>query len=306
MAAKLSQEPSRQVVQVYGPVGIYNYIAMSLSLSFAELNWLHLQVFELHGREPRRWHHPGAMRTFNEFRHRGLERKAIPQNDDGTWTISTATEIKTKEDALNLPNNEPVGEYIHAAEVQHLPKLQCLGYSIREPFTLPWRIDKDKAIAAGVKPGKKYKLLKSGFPVVSDDGTRQVEPSEVLIGERTPSRSVAILGDCFKVAAPMRKLCENIDVLIHEATFLESDKGHRVDFGGHSTAAQAAHVADAVKAKCLLLNHIASSATFRATEEDIVREAENALKGRTKVQLTYDHLELQIPRSGLRLDHEAS
>jgi ribonuclease BN (tRNA processing enzyme) len=298
VAAKLTKESSRQVVQVYGPVGIYNYIASSLSLTSSELTWLSVQVFELQGGS-KRWQHPGSTRIYNEFRHRGLERNILPQNEDGTWTLSTATEIESETDAMASVSSEPAGEYIYAAEVQHVPKLQCFGYVIREPNSQPWKIDKDKAIAAGVRPGRKYKLLKCGFTVMSDDGSKEVQPSEVVLGERSPPRSVALLGDCYHVPSPMLKLCEKVDVLVHEATFLEDDKGLKVDFGGHSTAAQAARVADAVQAKCLFLNHIAGGSFDRTSEQAIVAEAMRATKGPTKVQLTYDHLELQLPRTGL-------
>ena len=284
---------------MYGPVGIYNFIAMTLSLSASELTWLNVQVFELQGGS-KRWQHPGTTRTYTEFRHRGLERKSIPQNEDGTWTISKPLEIDSEEDVLKSRSSDPEGEYISAAEVHHVPKLQCFGYVVREPMTQPWRIDKDKAIAAGVRPGKKFKLLKSGFPVMSDDGSREVQPSEVLVGERTPARSLAILGDCYNVPGPMRELCEKVDVLVHEATFLEADHGAKVDNGGHSTAAQAARVASAVQAKCLFVNHIASGSVYRSAEREIVNEAESAVTGSTLVQLSYDHMELQLPRSGLK------
>jgi ribonuclease Z len=299
VAAKTTSDISRQVVQVYGPVGIFNYIAMTLSLSCAELTWLTVEVYELQG-GLKRWQHPGGPRTYPEFRHRGLIRREIPQNENGTWTISTAKEITCESDVFKSYSGEPVGEYIYAAEVQHVPKLQTFGYVFREPSTLPWNIDKDKAVAVGVKPSQKFKLLKSGFAVRSDDGSREVQPSEVLKGERAVSRAVALIGDCCYIPPPMLELCRNVDVLVHEATFLEGDKGRKVDFGGHSTAAQAGKVADEVAAKSLLLNHIASGSFFRGAEAAIVDEAKSAVKGSTKVQLSYDHLELLLPRTGLK------
>ncbi|GKY98868.1 hypothetical protein MPSEU_000842800 [Mayamaea pseudoterrestris] len=300
ISAKVSKQPQRRTVQVYGPVGIYNYIASSLSLTSCELSYLSVQVYELLGGS-RRMQHPGATRTYSEFRHRGLQRRTIPQNADGTWTIAKAAEIETEEDAK--ARDAPQGEYIYAAEVHHVPKLQCFGYVFREPYTQPRSIDKEKALAAGIRPGRKYKLLKNGFPVMSDDGSRQVEPDEVLVGERPPSRSAAFLGDCFHVPSPMRALCENVDVMVHEATFLESDTGDKIDNGGHSTAAAAAKVADAVRAKCLLLNHIGSGPVTRAAEMAIMDEAESAISGRTMVQLAYDHLELQLPRTELTFEN---
>jgi ribonuclease Z len=303
VAAKLAmvqkgKRASRHIVEIYGPVGLYNFIASTLSLSCSELKWLTVEVYELKGGLTQHWQHPGGLRNYSEFRHRGLIRKEILPNDDGTWTISKATEIETEKDVLLSRNSEPLGEYVYAAEVQHVPKVQSFGYVIREPRTQPWHIDKDKAVAAGVLPGKKYKLLKCGFSVLSDDESKMVQPEDVLLGDRNLPRSVAFLGDCCSVPKPMLDLCQEVDLLVHEATFLESDEGNRVEFGGHSTATQAARVANTVQAKCLVLNHIASGSFFRNAEMAIVQEARNAVNSSTKVQLGYDHLEVMIPRKG--------
>ena len=293
--------PSQQQhrVEIYGPVGLYNYIAASISLSCTELKYVHIDVYELTGGS-RRWVHPGSLADYREFRHRGLRRHTIAPNKNGTWTLEVPTEIETPDDALRY-SSTPRGYSVQAAQVMHIAKLQCFGYVIQEPLSQPRRVDTAKARAVGLQPGESFKLLKSGFPVLNDDGSRLIQPEEVWLDDTVDppnkARKLAILGDCCAVPRPMAELCHEADVLIHEATFLESQKGQKIDFGGHSTAAMAAQVAKRVQAKVLMLNHISQS--HQEHEVRIVEEAESALTDQpTKVQLSYDLLDLSVPRKG--------
>jgi len=288
----------KKLIQIYGPVGLYNYLAMSLSLSGTKLHYIKIQVHELHGGFAP-WKHPGAMRQYGEFRLSGLERRTVPQNRDGTWTIESANEITSPVQAIESHDSRPTGTRIAAAEVQHVPKLQCFGYVFKEPETQPMSLDKDKALEMGIRPGSKYRILKCGFPVMTDDGSREVHPDEVCIGGRPAPRSVAVLGDCNNVPPPMADLCRDVDVLIHEATIgSDTDAGDKVDYGGHSTPGMAGRFADHVNAKVLLLNHLSATAIFRDAELELMQEAERNVRGRTRVQVAYDHLEILVPRRG--------
>ena len=209
-------------VEVYGPVGLYNYIAASLSLCYVEIKHLTVEIYELHG-GTRRWVHPGTYREFPEFRHRSLHRKSISPNQDGTWTIERANEILTPEDAA-ARSSKPSGFNVYAAQIHHVPQLQCFGYMVQEPHTQPRPINPNKTTELGVRPGNKYKHLKSGFSVMKDDGSGYVHAHEVTGLPHAP-RKVVFLGDCSGVPLPMAELCRNADVLVHEATFLESDTG---------------------------------------------------------------------------------
>jgi ribonuclease BN (tRNA processing enzyme) len=317
---------------VYGPVGLYNFIAASLSLSCAELNSLNVEVYELRGGSRRKWVHPGTIQNYPEFKNRGLFRKSIPQNKDGTWTLQRAEEITSPEEAEQSSSNSPTddrGLYVHAAQVSHVPALQCFGYVVQEPLSMPQRVDVERAMAAGVKPGRKYRLLKAGFAVPSDDGSRRVHPKDVIVdGQPTISRKFALLGDCCGVPAPMAELCRDADVLVHEATLLQTgkffvcrllntlytfsdvpltylvyilyffpDEGRKVERGGHSSASMAGVYADYVNAKVVALNHI--SPKNRENASIVIEEATTAIKGgTTRVQLSYDFLELFVPRTG--------
>ena len=297
-AAKTNQP---RTVEIYGPVGLYNYLAVTLSLISAELKHLDVHVYELRGGS-RRWVHPGTYKNFSEFQHRSLQRKSVPPNQDGTWTLSTAQEYFNDDDStdtadpFSLMTGRSRGLHIHAAQVSHVPKLQCFGYMIQEPLTQFRKIDRQLAEQAGIRPGKKYSYLKAGLPVMNDDQTRQVHPDEVTQPAIAP-RKVALLGDCKGVPLPMAELCRDADVIVHEATLLESSSSsNHSDRGGHSTAAMAGIFADFVRARVLALNHI--SPTNEMRPRDIVEEAQGVISNKTRVQLTYDQMELVIPRGG--------
>lgn len=313
--AKVSsaRDGRHKLVQIYGPIGLYNFVAANLSLTYAVLKHLTVEVYEFHHknnnnrggavhgptrrRKPHQ-HRLGAMATFPEFAIPNLIRKALPQNEDGTWTVAVGDEVKTEQDATKARSNNRQ-PHIVAAEIQHVPKLQCFGFVIQEPMTQPGNIDPQRATALGLRPGKLYNSLRFGIPVLADNGKDWIQPQDVLIGERPKPRSVAILGDCCHVPQPMADLCRGVDVLVHEATHNSYDVGNKVDFGGHSTAGAAGQFADRVTAKVLLLNHVSATACRREDEQVFVNEAEAAIRqGRTRVQMSYDFLEIMVPTGG--------
>jgi ribonuclease Z len=234
LVAKQTENAKQKTLQIYGPVGLYNYIATNLSLSVAKLNYLIVEVFELTGGS-NRWEHPGAKPTFKEFRLHNLRRNSIPMNPDGTWTLEEAVEITTPEQALEL-HSRGTGTYVEAAEVHHVPKLQCFGFVVREPVQ-PLKIDVNKAKILGVKPGKKYQILKCGFNVLSDNGLREVLADDVMVGDRPKPRKFALIGDCCGIPKPMVDLCHDADILVHEATLSGSASGEKIQNGGVSSFA---------------------------------------------------------------------
>ncbi len=271
---------------------------MTLSLSAAELKLLRVEVYELIGGSCR-WRHPGIQKTFSEFRHRGLIRKSIPRNADGTWTIMTPPEVNTIEEAERTHASRYRGMYITAAEVEHTPKLQCVGYVVEEPKTQSINIDSDKATSIGLKPSRKYKALKWGFPVLSDDESCMIQPEEVMIGEKIKPRKLAILGDCYSVPPVMANLCRGTDVILHENTLSEEDSDSKVMIGGHSSAAMAGMFANEVNPRVLALVHhsptIRNSSSVRAR----IAEASRQIKRKgTRVFFADDLMELVVPRSG--------
>lgn len=57
-------------IEIYGPVGLYNYIATVLSLTGTELRKLSVEVYELQGGTQRSMRYAGNRKTFPEFHHK--------------------------------------------------------------------------------------------------------------------------------------------------------------------------------------------------------------------------------------------
>ena len=71
-----------------------------------------------------------------------------------------------------------------------------------------------------------------------------------------------------------------------------------MNFGGHSTAAMAASVANQVQAKVLAMNHISAGHQNIVSEQSLVDEASGIVRGGIKVQLAYDLMDIYVPRKG--------
>lgn len=188
-----------------------------------------------------------------------------------------------------------------AAEIHHIPELQCFGYTLQEPVTQPRSLNAEAAKTLGVSSAEKFRMLKSGFSVMTEDETRLVHSHEVC-GEPVRPRKVTVLGDCCLVPPVMEQLAMNSDVLIHEGTLSMNDSGKKADAGGHSTAAQAAIFANKTKSQLLLINHLPKNLNMYSKCKEWLLESESRIRGPTKVQLGYDHLEIMIPRNGFNFD----
>ena len=134
---------------------------------------------------------------------------------------------------------------IRAAELSH--SLPTLGWRIEEPDG--WRLDPDLASRAGVEDQDRSELLRAG--AVRVDG-RTVHVEEVA----TPraGQSVAFVMDTRWCSGAL-ELAEQADLLIIEATFLESERDV-AEQAGHLTAAQAARLANEAGARRVVLTHL--------------------------------------------------
>lgn len=126
--------------------------------------------------------------------------------------------------------------------------IASVGYLYREADR-PGVFDKEKAISLGLSPGAEFSQLQNGKNV------KGVSPDQV-IGPARPGCSMVYTGDtvpCEGVAAAS----EGVDLLVHEATYLESEiELSRSHF--HSTAKAAAETARDCKVRMLALIHISN------------------------------------------------
>ena len=179
-----------------------------------------IEVYELTGGTSKSaWTRKGMMGDFPQFRHPSILRRTIPCGNDGTWTIKSFDTLTPESDIRKIENDFQ----ITAGEIHHVPDVQTFGFIVEERRP-PRKLDIERANAAGVKEGKKFALLKHGFPVMKDDGTGEVQPDEVTFRNPFKGRKLALLGDAYGVPPPMARLCRGADVLVHEATLFEKDE----------------------------------------------------------------------------------
>jgi ribonuclease Z len=226
---KSTANDQEQVVKIYGPPGLYNFIAANIVLSCTRLHALTVEVFELEGgREQRtaaRNQRNPFEQSYPEFNHRNLRRRSI-ECKKGIWTIEDF-ETKTRQDILDATNRKLRVNgrrfRIKAAEVVHVPGVITFGFALEEEEP-PRNIDPERAQQMGVSPrGKKYELLKHGFTVQNDDGSSEIQPNDVLIPRTKKARKVVLVGDNRGWTPPMLEIAKDPDVLIHEATLLEDE-----------------------------------------------------------------------------------
>lgn len=157
-----------------------------------------------------------------------------------------------------------------------------LGYAVTEKQR-PGRFNKARALELGVPEGPLFGRLQRGEDVALADG-RVVRSAEV-VGASRRGRKVAYTGDCVPCEATV-DLAQGADVLIHDSTF-GSDYAAANDYG-HSTAAQAAFMAQRAGVQQLYLTH------FSARYRDVKPLLEEARRVFPRTEAAHDFLEAEV------------
>lgn len=143
--------------------------------------------------------------------------------------------------------------------------------------SLGYRFDEDPTVKAsrkrmdelGLEPSPAIGRLKEGETVEIDGET--IEPEDVV--EEVPGRSVVYTGDT-EFSRNVIRHSEDADLLVHDSTFDEEtmqDGRH-----GHSSARQAATVADEAGVDRLVLTHL--SRRFDTQPDKLLHEAEEVFE----------------------------
>lgn len=143
--------------------------------------------------------------------------------------------------------HEGEGFRVYCDELVH--RVKAFGYRLEE-HDRPGRFDAAKADALGVEGPARGRLIR-GETVKAADG-REVSPAEV-VGPPRPGLKIAYCTDCVPCDGAVR-LGAGVDLMIHEATFLNEHEQEARE-RGHSTAAQAAQIAQKAGCKRLVLTH---------------------------------------------------
>jgi ribonuclease Z len=128
-----------------------------------------------------------------------------------------------------------------------------IGYRLQERER-PGRFNLEQARALGIPEGPLFGRLQSGDNVQLGDG-RVIHPSDVL-GPPRQGKAIAYCTDTRPFAGSV-ELARGADLLIHEATYTEELTEEAREYG-HSTAAQAARVAQDAGARQLLITHFST------------------------------------------------
>jgi ribonuclease Z len=148
----------------------------------------------------------------------------------------------------------------------------AVGYALIEDIRLG-RFHPELARERGVPEGPLWGALHRGRSVTLGDG-RTVDPAE-LVGPNRPGRRVVITGDTRPCDATI-DAARGADLLVHEATFAEEDAPRAIETG-HSTAREAATVAQQAGVRQLVLTHI--SARYSHDASELERDARAVFPG---------------------------
>ncbi len=114
----------------------------------------------------------------------------------------------------------------------------------------PGRFDRERARALGLPEGPLYGKLKGGERVFHQG--RIIDPAEVL-GPTRPGRRIAIAGDNDR--PELFGPCGPLDLLVHEATYLQADFDKLPRKFKHTTALQLGKAAEEIGVRHLVATH---------------------------------------------------
>ncbi len=139
---------------------------------------------------------------------------------------------------------------VHAFPVEH--RIACYGFRVNEK-SKGRKLLVEKAVEAGV-PVSFYSHLKAGEDFVHEDGT--VIPALSLTEDGPAPHTYAYCADTRYTDSFLESI-RGVDILYHESTYLEEDVEKAI-LRYHSTAKQAAALAQKAGVKKLLLGHYSS------------------------------------------------
>ncbi len=173
-------------------------------------------------------------------------------------------------------------------------RIECYGYVFKETKTRQ-KLNIEDVRASGIPQGPLWGRLLAGEDI-EHEGVRY--QSIDFIANKARQRKVVICGDNDKPEL-LSSVCENCDVLIHEATFGEelADKAQSV---GHSYAASVAAFAQNAAVPNLVLTHF--SARYSASMRAMELEAQRVYKGHLYLACDFDLFRLSPSLKFERVD----
>src|SRR3954454_3026891 len=234
---------------------------------------------------------PGMLKTFSL---RGRERPLTIYGPPGLKALFKAMAVVVGKNTypltlVELEAGEELrrdGYLIAPFAVEH--RVTAFGYAIVEDER-PGRLDDAKARELGVEFGPDFGRLQRGETV------NGVAPDDVM-GPAPPGRKVVLSGDTAPSSAT-EAFAHGADLLVHEATFIAED-AERAAETSHSTALDAARLAQEANVKMLALTHVSP----RYSGGELRDEARSAFEN-TIVPRDFDSVEIPLPERGPPIHH---
>ncbi len=163
-----------------------------------------------------------------------------------------------------------------------------LAYALTEKHR-PGKFNPEKAKALGIPEGSLWSKLQHGSVVKLLNG--RVVKSEEVVGPPRPGRKVVYSGDT-RPTENVAELARNADLLIHDGT-LDDELTDKAYEDGHSTASQAAEIANKAKVKWLILTHISA----RYKNADVLVEQARKIFPKTDIAEDFMKIDLHLKDS---------
>lgn len=157
-------------------------------------------------------------------------------------------EVDTRSNEMIYENNVM---QVWSIPLRH--RVPASGYLFREK-TPPLNVRKDAIERFGLGIAQ-ITAAKRGEDIVSDDGALIASNAEITYTPYSP-RSYAYCSDT-QSSGKVASIVSGVDLLYHEATFADEDRALAKETG-HSTASQAARIAQQAGAGKLLIGHFSS------------------------------------------------
>ena len=231
---------------------------------------------------------PGLLMTFSQ------SNREKPLNVYGPPGIHTYIQSTMKNLSIHL-NYRLIVEEVDKKSVYKNPHYRIESVPAdHNVFTLayafiegnrPGRFDVTKARELGVPEGPLYRDLQEGKDVRLPDG--RIIRSSDIVGPPRPGRKVVYAIDT-RPCSTVLELAKGADVLIHDAMFTEELQAEANE-RGHSTARQAAEIAQQAEVGQLILAHI--SPRYETAKELL----EEALSIFTSTKVAEDSMGVELP-----------
>ncbi len=182
----------------------------------------------------------------------------------------------TKAEATELIYED---KHIEVSTIPLSHRIACNGFLFKEK---PHPIRFKKEALPPNMPLQHIAMLKKGEDVLDESGKLLYKNSDLTLPPK-PQKSYAYCSDTKYIPALSKQL-QHVDLLYHEATFLNENE-LRASKTFHSTAAQAAQLAKDSNVKKLLLGHFSARykdlKPFEAEAQKVFKESYLALEGTT-------------------------